>query len=284
MSLGRGFGDSRTDGEIREHYELERGLARRLLGGSRAERPALYRELYDELFRKLPHHPLLRRKEDPAEMAARTRWKLALLDRFLNPESVLVEIGAGDCSLSLAVARRVAAVVAVDISEEITAGIDRPANFRLVLSDGRTLPLPPASATIAYSNQLMEHLHPDDAIEQLRSVYEVLRPGGWYLCVTPNRLSGPHDVSKHFDDVATGFHLREYTLGELGAILRRVGFGRLRVWAGGRGVYLRQPVMAQRAVEAVVGWLPAAVRKPLARSLPGQALLVIQVAAQKPAA
>ena len=61
----------------------------------------------------------------------------------------------------------------------------------------------------------MEHLHPDDALEQLQNIYSALVPGGIYLCITPNRLSGPQDVSRDFDMVATGFHLKEYTISEL---------------------------------------------------------------------
>jgi predicted SAM-dependent methyltransferase len=51
----------------------------------------------------------------------------------------------------------------------------------------------------------MEHLHPDDAFEQLKQIYTALTPGGLYICTTPNRLTGPHDVSKYFDETAAGF-------------------------------------------------------------------------------
>lgn len=61
----------------------------------------------------------------------------------------------------------------------------------------------------------MEHLHPDDAYEQLQEIYNALIPGGIYICITPNRLSGPHDVSQYFDSIATGFHPKEYTTVEM---------------------------------------------------------------------
>jgi SAM-dependent methyltransferase len=70
----------------------------------------------------------------------------------------------------------------------------------------------------------MEHLHPEDAAEQLRNIYRVLKPGGRYICITPSKLSGPHDVSKYFDDEPTGFHLKEYSTGELAAVFRIAGF------------------------------------------------------------
>ena len=70
----------------------------------------------------------------------------------------------------------------------------------------------------------MEHLHPDDAVDQLKNIYNALVNGGKYICITPNRLTGPHDISKYFDNVATGFHLKEYTVTELSGLFREVGF------------------------------------------------------------
>jgi SAM-dependent methyltransferase len=54
----------------------------------------------------------------------------------------------------------------------------------------------------------MEHLHPDDASEQLANVYRALKPGGVYCCVTPNRISGLHDIPVYFDTVSQGLHER----------------------------------------------------------------------------
>ena len=85
--------------------------------------------------------------------------------------------------------------------------------IHVVLSDGVSVEVPAASVTLAYSNQLMEHLHPDDALVQLRNIVRALAPGGLYVR-HPNRLTGPHDISMYFDRVATGFHLKEYTATE----------------------------------------------------------------------
>jgi hypothetical protein len=64
---------------------------------------------------------------------------------------------------------------------------------------------------VAYSYQLMEHLHPGDALEQLVNIYQALKRDSVYCCVTPNRISGPHDISVYFDTVAQGLHLKEYS-------------------------------------------------------------------------
>jgi SAM-dependent methyltransferase len=192
---------------LREHYEVERQLADRLRNATREQRRTLYGPVYDELYQRVPHHPQLTRKSSPELTQAGLVPQLRLLRPYLKPDSVVLEIGPGDCALSIALAKRVRQVYALDVSEKITEQLSAPANFKLILSDGTSVPLPAGSVDVAYSNQLMEHLHPDDAREQLEGIWRALRPGGVYICITPNRVSGPHDISSHFDSIATGFHL-----------------------------------------------------------------------------
>ena len=55
------------------------------------------------------------------------------------------------------------------------------ANLDIVITDGVSLPVEPGSVDVAYSDQLMEHLHPDDAVAQLENVVRAIRPGGVYI-------------------------------------------------------------------------------------------------------
>ncbi len=269
--------EKRTLAQLREHYEIEKELAARLRGAPRDERSRLYGPLYDELFRRVPLHPQLTEKRDASVREADVARQLNFLRRLLKPDSVFLEVGAGDCALSLAAAKRAKKVYAVDVSEEISAGERRPANFELILSDGTSVPVPRGSVTLAYSRRLMEHLHPEDALEQLRNIHAALAPGARYVCITPNRLSGPYDISGYFEDVATGFHLMEYTMSELAAALKGVGFRRLAAYAGGRGRYVRVPVGLVMVVERVLEALPPAWGRGLARTLPMKALLGMTV-------
>lgn len=219
--------ESRTLEQIQEHYTIEKELARRIQNSTKEERKHLYTEVYDELYRKVPHHPQLTRKASSETTAWIVNQRMQLLQRFLTPETVYLEVGPGDCSLSLAVAKHVKKVYAVDVSTEITKQHNLPENFEFILSDGCSIPAPENSVDVAYSHQLMEHLHPDDALEQLQNIYQALKPGGIYICITPNRLSGPHDVSRYFDEVATGFHLKEYIVTELNDLFHAVGFSQV---------------------------------------------------------
>jgi SAM-dependent methyltransferase len=264
---------------LREHYLVERELADRLRTASPDERKTLYSEVYDELFRRVPHHPQLQWKEDEAQAQARVARQLRLLRRFLRPGETFLEVGAGDCSLSKAVAAQAREVYAVEVSDEITRGLELPANLQVVISDGASIPVPAGSVDLAYSNSLMEHLHPDDAREQLANLFEALAPGGRYLCVTQDRLAGPHDVSRHFDRVATGFHLKEYTVGELAVLFSEVGFRRLRLYVGGRGRYLGVPLAPVTATEGALALLPYTPRRKAANLMPFR---FIRLLGQKP--
>src|SRR5213079_724544 len=117
-------------------------------------------------------------------------------------------------------APNVAAVYAVDVTDSLFGTGVRPPNFFFVPSDWVPISLPPESIDIAYSNQLLEHVHPEDAEDHVRPVFQTLQPRGKYICITPNRLSGPWDISRQFTDTARGLHLREYTVSELVDLLR----------------------------------------------------------------
>lgn len=269
--------EPRTTERLRAHYEIERQLADRLRNASQEERSRLYRELYDELFRRVPDHPQLTKRNDPA---ARVASQVELLNPFISTETRFLELGAGDCALSLALAPRVRYVWALDVSQEIVPDALPHENFELVLSDGQSVPVPPGSVDLAYSNQLMEHLHPDDATAQLAGIARALAPGGRYLCVTPHRFTGPHDISKFFDLTPTGFHLKEYTVDELARMLRSVGFRKVRVVLRARGRSCILPPQLTTALEALLSPLPPRIRRKIARS-PLRVLLGIKVVATK---
>jgi SAM-dependent methyltransferase len=272
--------ETRTASELRTHYEIEKELAARLRDATQAERLTLYPAVYDELFRRVESHPQLVQRG--GETVA-TALQLRLLERYLHPKAVFLEIGAGDCSLALAIAERVDQVYAIDVSAEITAEVSRCENVDVIVTDGFSIPVSPGSVTLAYSNQLFEHLHPDDALEHLRQIYMALAPGGRHVCITPNRLTGPHDISKYFDAVATGLHLREYTATEVARLMRSAGFEATELWTTRRGISVRLPWSAVRLTELAISLLPKKSRRRVGRSLPIRIVLESYVVGVKAA-
>jgi SAM-dependent methyltransferase len=255
----------RSRQELTEQYEIEKELAATLKRAEPLERRESYSTVYEELFRRVPHHPQWSLISDPEQTQRKVRRQLSILKRYVSRDSVFVEIGAGDCALAINVARQVRKVYAVDVSARLSQNVRFPDNFEFIVSDGVTIPVPENSVSIAYSYQCMEHLHPDDAVEQLRNIYNALAPGGNYLCITPNRLAGPHDISKYFDETASGFHLKEYTGAELVDLFQRVGFAKIHAFIGGRSALRWVPM---RSYETLLSRLPSVARRWLVAWLP----------------
>jgi ubiquinone/menaquinone biosynthesis C-methylase UbiE len=259
-------GDQRTMERIRSHYEIEKRLAKRLRDAPAGDRLKLYPEVYDDLFRQLPDHEQLQMKGNVQASERETARQFGVIRRCIKPSDVYCEIGVGDCALAMKVASHVDKVYAIDVSEAITQNATFPSNLELVLSDGISIPVPAGTADIVYSNQLMEHLHPDDAEQQIASVYQALKPGGKYICITPNRLSGPHDISRYFDRAATGLHLKEYTNQELRALFKRSGFRSMRILVSWHKLVVPMllPVWPFTTLEWLLGLLPGGVRRRVA--------------------
>jgi len=287
LRLARLRGDLRSEEQLREHYSIERELAERLRSSTKEERRILYRAVYDELLRRVPHHPRLSEKRDAGWQQRRRReveWQIDFLGRFLSLRTVFLELGAGDCALALRVCDLAERVYAVDLDCHSALGVPRPANFSFAFSEGPNLPVPAGSIDVVFSNQRLEHLHPDDALEQLRGIHAALAPGGICVCVTPNRLYGPRDVSGYFEDRATCLHLHEYSAREVRSLFTAQGFVRLRFFCGARGWFLPCPYWILAGIESVLERLPGWLRRRIADTAPMRALLGLRFSATKPAA
>jgi hypothetical protein len=88
---------------LRAHYQLEMGLARRLMEAPKAQRLSAYGLVYDELFAGVPGHPQHTRLQN--DDRGHVEAQLRALRRHLGEAQVLLEIGAGDCRLSFTVCR-----------------------------------------------------------------------------------------------------------------------------------------------------------------------------------
>lgn len=266
--------ETRSDARLRAHYELERELAGRLLNASRDDRSRVYGEVYGELFARLADHPQhTAARHDGSDRIEEEARRVA---PWLGRAKTFLEIGCGDAALAFRVAPHVRTSFGLDVTEALVPQ-QRPQNFRFLRTEGVKAPLATASVDVAYSNQLMEHLHPDDAAAQLREIARVLVPGGVYYCSTPSRASGPHDISRYFDYEARGFHLKEYDYGQLRALFRSAGFRKVDVLLGPAAGARRVPYLAARGFEAAVLSLPKRLRARLTCNRYVAHLLGIQI-------
>jgi SAM-dependent methyltransferase len=212
---------------VRQHYLLEKKLAQRILTSSPTDRTQIAIEAYNELFSSIPWHSQLNKSEEKERERLAEKWMF--FGHLVGPSSLILDIGAGTAYWTRYLASKsTGRCVGIDVSREVLARRPGdPSNLELYIMDATKLDFPASSFDVAFSSQLIEHLHPDDVGPHFASVCRVLKGKGVYAFDTPSRLDGPHDVSKYFDDVATCFHLKEWTYRELVGYLKEAGFAKV---------------------------------------------------------
>jgi SAM-dependent methyltransferase len=258
------------------HWQIERKLRATLLASRPENREDITREVYNRLFDEVPWHDA--NVADEADENAYEEYWFRLYGPLTRRTDTLLDIGCGRGGLIRQFAPAVADCIGIDASDAMVAiaSEHKPANARFVVGNLLKPPLPEASIDFVVSRQVMEHLHPDDVPGHLRAVFQLLRPGGRFLIETPSRLTGPWDISRGFSDTATGFHLREYTNAEMGAMLRAAGFhpvrgpgipARVLERLGQANRFAYVPVSIRALMEWILRLAPTKLRPSVARLL-----------------
>lgn len=273
-------------------HTLELEYAQRLRTSNRQARKSLYGEAYSvvsaEVMKLLPAEPEQR-------VSGTSRLLVETIRRHCGAEQKVLEIGCGRGFTCLCLAPHVGTIVGTDVSTTVLAEAtellrgNNVTNAEIIRlgADELTTKFPPDTFDTAISIDVYEHLHPEDAAEHLKQALLVLKPGGRYILVTPNRLTGPHDMTRLVDPEAVeakGFHLNETTGHELVDSMRRLGFCGFRIvpprfWTSRRWRGISLPFVFQQGLETVYGRL----RRPgrLKRRIAGQ--LGLMLIARKPA-
>lgn len=160
----------------------------------------------------------------------RLEYQLNQIKLFFTRKTNFVEIGAGDCSLTIEASKYCNSTCALEVSDEIVKNISFPKNAQWLIFNVFRFSFESNSVDLAYSNQLMEHLHPEDAVEQVKDISRILKKGGKYICITPNGINGPDDISRFYGNELVGFHLKEYLPSELKKLFIANGFKRVRAY------------------------------------------------------
>lgn len=258
----------RTLEQLWNHFQVEKSFAEQLKRADRVARRAIYGRMYDELFERVRDHPRLTRRTDAARTLKASREKWRLIGPLLDARMAVCEIGPGDCLFLGKIAACVRVAYGLDISDQRPAGCPLPDNLRLVVYDGYdTREIPDGSLDFVFSDQLIEHLHPEDTFDHFRLVRRLLKPGGKYLFRTPHAMNGPHDVSAYFSDEPLGFHLKEWTYGELDGLLAQTGFRSAKKFWAARGLRIALPSVYFRGCEALLRHVPKRAGRQAARLL-----------------
>jgi len=226
----------------RQLFDMERAFHKQLVGETdRERRKKLYVEFYERLTKFFKLH-------DPEKscFGSFSPELMRLFSSFVTG-NIVMDFGCGYGSATLDLAKVATKVIAADVSQPMIDRLREVAEQRkltnvetVCLNDQANEILRRYDETldVVYSNDVVEHLHPDDMDEHLAHMHRLLCPCGLYICITPNRVTGPHDVSARFlpyHTAAEGAHIREYSYRELCDVFRKNGFVKFRTPFTGMG-------------------------------------------------
>jgi ubiquinone/menaquinone biosynthesis C-methylase UbiE len=235
----------------RAQYELERTLRRRILDSPPQQRAQAVSQAYQELFRTFPEHSAF--QETPQTRRAFGQRQAGMIAPFVRPGQQVLEVGCGRGDALAALAARGGACTGTEPSQEMIDLCRQYEGIDFRIGTAEQLAFPPESFDLVFSMQVLEHLHPDDVPLHFTEAFRVLRHGGIVAVETPNRRTGPQDISRGFSRTADGLHLKEWTVAELIRTMRAAGFARV-------GGLLVPPLLARRSrslhrLSRVPAWL-----------------------------
>jgi hypothetical protein len=278
MKLKRSLPPNRNFEQVMNHYLVEKSIAEKLKKSNIEERKLIYATMYDELFNKVPDHPrLVQRHDDQLTFRSNTS-KMVLVKRYFDKSAVFAEFAPGDCRFVMEVSRHFKWAYGIDISDQRNPTDNAPENFKLIIYDGFNLnEIEQNCIDIMFSDQLIEHLHPEDCRHHFKLVHSKLKPGGKYIFRTPHAYRGPSDVSGYFSDEPEGFHLKEWTYMEINALLKDIRYSSIHSFWNAKGINIRTPYIYYKLCEKFLILLPKRYLRYLARYLlPGVIIVAVK--------
>ena len=211
-----------TEDMILRHWQLERRLAIELLKSTPENRWQVFERCYSMLYSELEW---LNQFLDVDTKQPPTQLHKEWMDLIGKPPKKVYEIGSGKGELISHLASHGFECKGTEITlERGQKYACARRNLSWGISDGVHLERfeEPDSYDAVISDQLIEHLHPDDLTHHFKGVWYILRDGGKYVFRTPHAYVGPSDISRVLNcDKPIGMHLKEYTFGEVKGLLKQ---------------------------------------------------------------
>lgn len=203
-----------------EERLIEEKISEDILGCSPDSRDVVYRQSYEKL-----HNFFISVSGDQhlykGTNVQRALWKQRLIGNIVGKGQRILEVGCGEGFLSIALSQRNNKVNGVDVSDTCILLANKnkirfnSKNVNFSRMSATQLKFQPNTFDWIFSMDLLEHLHPEDALVHLREASSLLKENGKYLLMTPNSKNGAH---------AGGVHIKEYNLTELQELFNKAGF------------------------------------------------------------
>mgnify|MGYP001585549299 CR=1 FL=1 len=211
----------------RQQFELERALRQEILESPKEVRTSIVASAYEKLFAAFPDHSVF--DASPEERHRKGRLSAEMVAPLLPKSSRVLEVGCGRGDTLTAL--RVLGYDCIGVEPSIhmlniCTESDTRVNVRFGTAD--KLDFPDNCFDGVFCQEVMEHLHPEDVPRFFVEAFRVLRHGGLLSVETPNRTTGPQDISRGFTAVAEGLHLKEWTVSELLDQFKAAGFEKVR--------------------------------------------------------
>ncbi|OEK06757.1 class I SAM-dependent methyltransferase [Roseivirga misakiensis] len=207
-------------------YSIESHYHKLLLEETSAvKRKGLYNELYNQIL------PLYAKgKKDKKSHLVDKAHMVAMFNKEIKVGSV-IDLGCGNGSFLKNIHQR--------YPEKRLVGVDvyRPEapieGVEFIAGDVVSFRMKENFDTVI-SDNVIEHLVPEDFEVYLKSVNELLNAKGKLIIILPNRLFGPSDITRIIDFTysgkveANGGHVNESTYTDIISVLRRQGFDNIK--------------------------------------------------------
>ncbi len=266
-------------------WEQDRDFAARILAGPRGsvQRTRAVRQAYETI-------PVIfsrwqTREGNRVVLGMDDRYailvsKLLRRQRRRNLSPSFLEIGFGSGKMLKSVADEGYPITGIEASQHLRNQavelLGSRFETRLIVAD--FLQYRPDSAraahTLIYWNDVFEHIPPDEIQDYVEKIHSLLAPGGSLVTITPNWHLRPSDATVIHHPPRTeaqGLHLKEYTLREITAMLRRAGFARVDVplFLTRKNIFIAGSGLARekRFFEPLLEWMPFRLAQILCRGL-----------------
>jgi spore coat polysaccharide biosynthesis protein SpsF (cytidylyltransferase family)/ubiquinone/menaquinone biosynthesis C-methylase UbiE len=159
-----------------------------------------------------------------------------------GPNDKVVDIACGDGYGCRILSASAGEVLGIDINSALIASnsaANAERNIRYTVDNAFALSLANASVAGATAMELIEHIPLDKVDVFVQEVRRIVRPGGYFICSTPQNSYGDIPVVPH--------HVKEYSAAEFKAILGR-HFSRVKIYSSKSGGRLTEEEIGQKMV------------------------------------